>query len=213
MSLVLLGFSVVITLLYVATILGLEAGTGTRIGAYIDFLWVSTPTMFSGVLIALLGVRFWPFSRFSGTLTSMGDFLYFLPPAFVLALYPMAILSRIATAEARQVGDSTYICAARGLGLPESRIIAKYVLKNTLVPVLAAFANQIPILFTGAFIVEAIFSIPGVGSLLLRSLLQRDFPMLEGIVILNGLVVLAVYLVVEALYPLVDPRIGARHAA
>lgn len=211
-SLLLLGFSAIVVLLYVSTIFGIEASTGTRVGTYADFLWVSTPTMFSGVLIALLSVRFWPFSRFSGALTSVGDYLYFVPPAFVLALYPMAILSRIATAEARQVGNATYIRAARALGLTEFRIVSKYVLKNISVPVLTAFANQIPILFTGAFIVEAIFSIPGVGSLLIRSLLQRDFPMLEGLVILNGLVVLTVYLLVEAVYPLVDPRIGSKHA-
>src|SRR2546427_4509490 len=124
----------------------------------------------------------------------------------------MAILSRIATAEARQVGNATYIRAARALGLPEFTVVSKYVLKNILVPVLAAFANQIPILFTGAFIVEAVFSIPGIGSLLVRSLLQRDFPMLEGIVILNGLVGLLVYSGVETAYPLVDPRIGSSRA-
>ena len=211
-SLVLLASSFSLMMVYLVGVIVAEALLGAGVGDRLDFLWMSTPTMFSGVLVALLSGRFYPFSTFSGSFDRIEEFLYFLPPAFVLALYPMAILSRIVREEMRTIGRSTYIQTARALGLPEGKILAKYVLKNALVPFLAAMSNQIPILFTGAFVVEVIFSIPGIGSILIRSLLQRDFPMLEGIVILNGLVVLAVYLAVEAIYPIVDPRIRGAHA-
>ena len=119
----------------------------------------------------------------------------------MLALYPMAILSRIFKEEMRRINRSQFVLAARSRGLSKWEVLRKHVLKNALIPFLAALTNQIPIL------VEIIFSIPGIGSLLIKSLLQRDFPMLEGIVIFNGSVVILVYLLFELAYPLIDPRI------
>ena len=78
-----------------------------------------------------------------------------------------------------------------------------------MVPVVAALSAQLPMLFTGAFIVEAIFSIPGTGTLLIRALLQRDMPMLQAIVLLNGCVVLAAQFLMQILLPLLDPRARA----
>jgi peptide/nickel transport system permease protein len=211
-SLTLIGISLTLILIYVAWSVAMTAIRANSLCNYVDFLWVSLPTLFSGICIALLAVNYYPFTSFSGNFSGIEDYLYFLPAAFVLALYPMAILSRIVRAEIEKVEASLYILAARAMGLSEVRIISRHVLKNILVPFLAAFSNQIPILFTGTFIVEVIFSIPGIGSLLIRSLLERDFPMLEGIVVLNGLVVILVHWLVEATYPLIDPRIRVRHA-
>lgn len=211
-SLLLLGFGFALIGVYLVAVLGAESLLRRPVGDYLDFLWVSTPTLFSGVLVALLSIRFYPFTTLSGTFDQLEDYLYFLPPAFVLALYPMAILSRIVRGEIGTIKQSMYIRTARALGIPERTILSKHILKNALVPLLAALSNQLPILFTGAFIVEVIFSLPGIGSLLIKSILQRDFPMLEGIVILNALVVLLVYLAVEAVYPFVDPRIRDAHA-
>jgi peptide/nickel transport system permease protein len=210
-SLILLACSFSLSFIYLVGVIVAELLLRRPVGDYLDFLWVSTPTLFSGVLVALLSIRFYPFTTFSGTFDRMEDYLYFLPPAFVLALYPMAILSRIVRGEIRTIERSMYIRTARAFGIPERTILSKHILKNALVPFLAAFSNQIPILFTGAFIVEVIFSLPGIGSLLITSILQRDFPMLEGIVILNSLVILLVYLAVEAIYPFVDPRIRDAH--
>jgi peptide/nickel transport system permease protein len=210
-SLTLIGMSLSLTLIYVSWSVGMASTRANSLCNYIDLLWVSLPTLFSGVGIALLAVNYYPFSSFTGNFNGIEDYLYFFPAAFVLALYPMAILSRIVRAEIKKVEASLFILAARAMGISEGRIIYRHVLKNVLVPFLAAFSNQIPILFTGTFIVEIIFSVPGIGSLLIRSLLERDFPMLEGIVILNGLVVILVHLLVEAVYPLVDPRIRIGH--
>jgi len=205
-SLTLLGVTLVLVVVYVGGVIALDRWAGGRVGASLDFVWISTPTMFSAVIIALLSGRYWPFSRFSGA-GGLGDLLYLLPPAFVLALYPMATLSRLAAAELRRVGTAPYIRTVRALGVPETTVVGKYMLRNAVVPLLAGLANQLPILFTGAFVVEAVFSVPGLGSLLVRSLLQRDLPMLEGIVVVNTFVVLAVYVAAEAVYPLADPRI------
>lgn len=210
-SLLLIGLSLTLTLSYLGVVIGISSIGASKLCDNLDFLWVSMPTLFSGVAVALLSVNYYPYSTFSGGFEGIEDYLYLLPAAFVLALYPMAILSRIVRGEIRKIDASLYILAARASGLSEFSILGRYVMKNVLVPFLAAFSNQIPILFTGTFIVEIIFSIPGIGSLLIRSLLQRDFPMLEGIVIINGLVVIMIHWLVEAIYPLVDPRIKARY--
>ena len=175
---------------------------------FINFLFVSTPTFFSGLVVALIAYRYLPVYSFSGSFNSVRDYFYFVPPAFVLALYPMAILSRILAKELDKVLTNQYILAARAFALPERMIFYKYALRNAAVPYLAAFSNQLPMFFTGAFIVEIIFSIPGVGSLLVRSILQQDFPMIEGIIILNGIIFIMINLFFEMLYPLIDPRIN-----
>lgn len=212
-TLPLIVFSLIIAMVYVGVSIAVEAIGLRKSGELVDFLWVTMPTMFSGLLVALLAAYYYPFTSFSGAFTRMSDYLYILPPAFVLALYPMAVLSRIIRGEIRKIRQSQFILAARARGLSEWEIHRKHILKNALIPFLAALSNQIPILFTSTFIVEIIFSIPGIGSLLVRSLLQRDFPMLEGIVILNGMVVILVYMVFEMIYPLVDPRIKVSRAA
>jgi len=211
-TLALIAISLALTLVYVGMIVIFEAFNVVIAGKVFDFIWVSLPTMFSGLLIALLSAHFYPFTHFSGLLDRWADFLFLLPPAFVLALYPMAILSRIIRAEICRVKQSQFVLAARANGLSRRAVLFLHVLRNAIIPMLAALANQIPMLFTSTFIIEIMFSIPGIGSLLIRSLLQRDFPMLEGIVILNGLVVILVYMVFELLYPIIDPRIKSAHA-
>jgi ABC-type dipeptide/oligopeptide/nickel transport system permease component len=119
----------------------------------------------------------------------------------------MAILSGILKEEMHSVLGSPYITAEKSLGFPEVMILLKYGLKNTLIPLLSALSNILPILLTGAFIVEIIFSIPGVGSILVKSILEQDFPMLECTVIVNGAFFVIVNLGFEFLYPIVDPRI------
>jgi len=178
----------------------------------INFLFISTPTFFSGVIIAIFVFLFYPFTSFSGAIHSIADILYLLPPAFILALYPMAILARILKQEIEKINKSTFITAARAFGFSETQIRLRHSIRNALVPFIAALSNQLPMLFTGAFIIEIIFSIPGVGSLLIKSILHKDFPMLEAVVILNGLQFIGINLMFEFLYPVIDPRIRSADA-
>ena len=96
------------------------------------------------------------------------------------------------------------------MGISEWSIFWKHKMKNSLIPLLSILGSQLPALLTGAFIVEIIFSIPGIGSLLIASVLQRDLPMLRGLVIINGAMVIAIQAAVELSYPLVDPRMARR---
>jgi peptide/nickel transport system permease protein len=124
----------------------------------------------------------------------------------------MAILARILKQEMRKLNDSPFVVCARAQGLSELRIRFKHILKNAMIPLLAALSNQLPMLFTGAFIVEIIFSLPGIGSLLIKSILQKDFPMLECIIILNGILFVLINLIFETLYPVIDRRIVKQYA-
>ena len=205
-SLVLVGLTLAFVVLYVTAASASAFLLRTRLPGYLDFLCVSMPSMFSGVLIGLAAVTYLPVTSFSGRFQSLGDLLFFVPPAVALALYPMAILSRVLRAEVRRLSAAPFIVAARAAGYPEWRILCPRILKNALPPVVAALSAQLPMLFTGAFIVEAIFSIPGTGTLLIRALLQRDMPMLQSIVLVNGCAVLAAQFLMQLLLPLLDPR-------
>jgi ABC-type dipeptide/oligopeptide/nickel transport system permease component len=119
----------------------------------------------------------------------------------------MGILGRIARTQITQVSTAEFVRAARARGLSNGMVLRSYVIRNSLVPLLAAFGNQLPLLLTSTFVVEVVFSVPGVGALLLKSVLERDLPMLEGIVIATSLFTIVVNVALEALYPFIDPRI------
>jgi peptide/nickel transport system permease protein len=210
-SLVLVTLSLFFTLFYILFVISSSKNINRGI-EIVNFMLVSTPTFFSGIVIAILTFSLYPFTTFSGGFQSSADLLYMLPPAFVLALYPMAILARILKQEIEKLNNSSFVVCARAQGLSELRIRFKHILKNALIPLLAALSNQLPMLFTGAFIVEIIFSLPGIGSLLIKSILQKDFPMLECIIILNGILFVLINLIFETIYPIIDRRIIKQYA-
>lgn len=185
---------------------------GSRIGEFIDFICVSLPTLFAAIVVALISIVYYPYTRFSGNLQGLQDWLYLIPPAFVLALYPMGILGRIIRIQIQELSQAHYTRSALALGLSQWRIRISYVLRNAVIPLLATWGNQLPLLLTSTFVVELVFSVPGLGALLLRSVLERDFPMMEGIVIVTSLFVLCTYLIIDIIYPLADPRIQNSHA-
>jgi len=177
-----------------------------QLGRGFDFLASSVPVFFSGILVAILTVRFYPVTSFSGE-RFFEDGLYLLPPALVLALYPMAILSKILLQEYENQKNALYVMSGSALGFSPCFIRFKALGKNLLVPLLSAFSSLFPMYITGAFIVEIIFSIPGISSLIVSAIMQQDFPMLKAAIVVNGLVFAVVNLGVECLYPLIDPRI------
>jgi ABC-type dipeptide/oligopeptide/nickel transport system permease component len=173
----------------------------------VDFSISSLPIFFTGVLVALVSYYFSSVSHFSGTLRTLDDWIYLVPPAMVLSFYPMAILSGVLKKELNLVLRSSYITAEKAWGFSEPKILFGYALRNAILPFLSSLSNILPMLLTGAFIVEIIFSVPGIGSLLLKSITEQDFPMLEGIIIINGVYFVLLNFVFECLYSLVDPRV------
>lgn len=172
--------------------------------AWMHLTFISTPTFFSSVMLALLFGYWLPIFPLSGY---AGGLYYLILPGIVLALYPAATLTKVLDDSISNVLKQPYIRAAQSFGFSKHRIFFKYVLRNALIPWISILTNQMAILFAGAFIVENVFSLPGLGQLVVKSILRKDYPMLQGIVILNGALFILLSIGTDIAYLLVDPRI------
>ncbi|MBM3531361.1 MAG: ABC transporter permease subunit [Alphaproteobacteria bacterium] len=131
-------------------------------------------------------------------------------PAIVLATFPLAVIARMTRSSMLEVLNDDYVRTARAKGLPGWRVVNVHALRNALIPVITVIGLQISVLVTGAVMTETIFSWPGVGKWLLEGVYRRDYPVVQGGVLLLALMVVAVNLLVDLLYGVVNPRI--RHA-
>lgn len=131
-------------------------------------------------------------------------------PAGVLGLLFIALVVRVTRAAMADVLGEDYIRAARGRGLSERRILFRHGLRNALRPVVTVVTGQLGVVLTAAVLVETVFSWPGLGRLLLDSVLARDNPMLVGLLLLSSISVALANLAADVLYALVDPRISYR---
>lgn len=136
-----------------------------------------------------------------------GNLIRFLVPALILGVNSSAGLMRFTRTSMLDVLRKDYMRTARAKGLQESVMISRHALKNALIPVVTLIGLAIPLLLSGTVILESIFSLPGMGQLTLRSISQRDYPVLQAIVLFYALVVLLSNLVVDIAYGWLDPRI------
>lgn len=136
---------------------------------------------------------------------------YWVLPTVVLAARPGALLARQMRSSMLEVLRQDYIRTASAKGLTGTRVILRHALKNALLPVLTVLGNSFGYLLTGSFIVETLFSIPGIGYESVHSILARDYPVIQGVALLVASVFVAVNLLVDLLYVAVDPRV--RHEA
>jgi peptide/nickel transport system permease protein len=132
-------------------------------------------------------------------------------PAIALALPMMAIVMRMTRSAMLEVLDQDYVRTARGKGLPEQKVVTGHALRNAWIPIITVLGIQLGRLLGGAVIIEQIFGLPGVGSLFISAIGERDYPMVQGAVLMMGLLFIFVQLIVDVSYAYVDPRI--RHAA
>ncbi len=128
-------------------------------------------------------------------------------PTIVLGTQPLAIIARMTRSAMLEVLGEDYIRTARAKGLSAIRVIALHALRNALIPVVTVIGLQVGVLFTGAILTETIFSWPGVGKWLIEAISRRDYPVLQGGVLLLGLIVMAVNLLVDVTYGVINPRI------
>ena len=131
-------------------------------------------------------------------------------PVIVLGTNPLAIIARMTRSAMLEVLGEDYIRTARAKGLPRWRVIALHAFRNALIPVVTVIGLQVGVLFTGAILTETIFSWPGVGKWLIEAINRRDYPVLQGGLLLLGVVVMLVNLLVDIAYGVINPRI--RHA-
>jgi peptide/nickel transport system permease protein len=193
-------------------LVGIPTGmlAAVRVGTFWDsagklftLLGLSLPSFFVGLLMILL------FSVYLGWLPSSGSgtALHLIMPAFALGWYFAAAHMRLMRSSMLEVLGSEYIKLARLKGLPQALVIGKHALKNALTPVLTLAGINLVLMINVAVIVETVFAWPGVGRLLYEGVSFRDFPVVQGVVILGGVMIVGVNLLVDILYAVIDPRI------
>jgi len=221
-----LGFAAFVISMLLGVPLGmlsaLKVNTGwDNVGKAIALLGLSIPGFFVGlVLIIIFGVQ-------AGWLPVIGkgpsafvwsdpstwvtfwfqDWSYLAMPAFALGWYFSGAMVRITRSGMLDVLGSDYIKLVRLKGVPERMVMVKHALKNCMIPVLTLAGLNLLVMVNVAVVIEVIFNWPGVGQLLYDGLSNRDFPMVQGVVIMSGLFIVVLNFVIDALYGCVDPRI------
>jgi ABC-type dipeptide/oligopeptide/nickel transport system permease component len=131
-------------------------------------------------------------------------------PAVTLGAHLMAMLARMTRSSMLEVVGEDYVRTARAKGLPELAVIAKHALRNALVPVITVAGIQFGALLAGAIVTEKIYARPGLGTLLLDAITQRDWKVVQGVVIVIASSYVLVNILVDVAYALADPRIRNR---
>jgi dipeptide transport system permease protein len=128
-------------------------------------------------------------------------------PAVALGTIPLAVIARMTRSSMLEVLNEDYIRTARAKGLAPLRVVGLHALRNALIPVVTVIGLQVGALLSGAILTETIFSWPGVGKWLIESIRRRDYPVVQGGVLLAASIVMIVNLTVDVLYGLINPRI------
>jgi peptide/nickel transport system permease protein len=131
-------------------------------------------------------------------------------PAFTLGTIPIAIITRITRSEMLSMRSHDHVRTARAKGLPEWRVVLKHVLRNALIPVVTVIGLQLGLLLSGAVLTETIFSLPGLGRLMINAILARDYPVVQAAALLTAFLFVVVNLIVDLSYAWLDPRIRYR---
>jgi peptide/nickel transport system permease protein len=193
-------------------LIGIPSGilAAVRVGRFWDsagklfaLLGLSLPSFWVGLVLILV------FSVYLGWLPSSGSgtALHLIMPAFALGWYFAAAHMRLTRSSMLEVLGSEYIKLARLKGLPEVLVIAKHAFKNALIPVLTLAGINLVIMVNVAVVVETVFAWPGIGRLLYEGIAFRDFPVVQGVVIMGGAMIVVVNLLVDTVYAVIDPRI------
>ncbi|MBN1686221.1 MAG: ABC transporter permease, partial [Spirochaetales bacterium] len=144
----------------------------------------------------------------AGNFAAFADvFLHLLLPAITLGIVLSGVFVRLTRANMLDVLKSDYILAARARGIPERKVVYKHGLKNAFIPILTMLGLQFALLLANAILTETTFSWPGVARLLLERIYLRDYPTVQGVIVVFALIVSLISLIVDLLYALIDPRV------
>ncbi len=196
----------------IAVVIGMGAGTvaATRRNSVADYasmvvalLGICTPSFWLGLMLMwIFAVKF----RLLPT-SGRGDWRHLVLPGVTLGVGAAAIIARVTRSSLLEVLNQDYIRTARSKGLREQLVVYRHALKNALIPVVTVVGLEFGFLLAGAVITETVFAYPGVGRLLVDSIGFRDYPMVQGILLILALQFVMVNLGVDMLYAWLDPRI------
>ncbi|MBI4277608.1 MAG: ABC transporter permease [Armatimonadetes bacterium] len=195
-----------------AVLLGLTAGIISAVRHYssLDYavmamalFGISIPVFWLGLMLMLLfavKLHWVPAGGYSGPAS-------LVLPAVTLAAFSQAIIARMTRSSMLESLRQDYVRTARAKGLPQRTVVVRHALKNAMIPVITVVGLQFGTLLGGAVLTETTFAWPGIGRLLVNAISSRDYPMIQGIVILFAVTFTLVNLAVDLLYGYVDPRI------
>lgn len=195
-----------------ACVFGIPAGiiAAVRPYSWVDYLvtiaslfGISMPVFWLGIMLMIL---------FSVTLHwfpagGIGTWKHLVLPSITLAAFVVAFIARMTRSSMLEVLSQDYVTTARSKGLKETLIIIKHALKNALIPIITVVGLQFGLLLGGAVLTETVFAWPGIGRLIVDSILARDYAMIQGSILVFGLLYTLVNLLVDMIYAFVDPRI------
>jgi peptide/nickel transport system permease protein len=207
----------------IAVVLGISLGL---IAAYWHDTWVdrlvsvvaalglSMPSFWLGIcLIYLFAVR-WPVMPSGGFVEPWIDpgksFRHLLLPAFALGYLQSGLIARMTRASMLEALRGDFVRVARSKGVGEFRVVVKHAFRNALIPVLTVTGITLAVMFGGAVVIETVFTLPGVGRLLVNAVVRRDYPVVQGTLLVVAAWYVVVNIAVDVLYTVSDPRIRLR---
>lgn len=189
-----------------------------RIANTLAFVGFSLPTFFTGILFILIfsvTLDWLPFVyttdiKATGIHYALEMIRQAIMPVAVLGLFQAASMTRFVRSAMLDVIRLDYVTTARAKGLGQAKVIVKHVMRNAMIPVVTLIALQLPAVFGGAIVTEQIFRIPGIGSLLISSILSNDTPVVMAVTFVFACLVVLFNLIADVLYGWLDPRISLR---
>ena len=188
----------------------LGVATAAKRNSSVDFfsialaiVFASVPGFILGILLVMIFSVAWDVLPSGG----WGSPSHAVLPALALSLLPMAFIARITRSSVIEVLEEDYVRTARSKGMPPLVVHYRHVLRNALVPIITIIGAEAGALITGSFIIETVFSVPGIGRLFVQGIAQRDYGLITGMVLFYATVMTLVNLVTDLLYAAVDPRI------
>ena len=201
--------SVAITL---ACLFGIPAGiiSAVRPYSWVDYLvtlsalfGISMPVFWLGLMLVVLFSIMLKWLPAGGT----GRWQHVILPSITLAAFVVAFIARMTRSTLIETLSQDFTTTARSKGLPEKVVIVKHALRNALIPIITVVGLQFGLLLGGAVLTETVFAWPGLGRLIVDSILARDYPMIQGAILIFGLLYVFVNLIIDLVYAFVDPRI------
>jgi peptide/nickel transport system permease protein len=207
----------------IAVVLGLTLGLvaaywhdtwADRAVSAVAALGLALPSFWLGIcLIYLFAVR-WPVLPSGGFVEPWVDppasLRHLLLPAFALGYLQSGLIARMTRASMLEALRGDFVRTARSKGVAERRVVVKHALRNALIPILTVTGISLAVLFGGAVVIETVFTLPGVGRLLVNAVVRRDYPVVQGTLLLVAAWYVLVNIAVDVLYTVTDPRVRLR---
>ncbi|MEK5440550.1 MULTISPECIES: ABC transporter permease [unclassified Fredinandcohnia] len=177
----------------------------------ISLFGISVPSFLVGLFLILIfsvQLQWLPVAGYRPLSDGLGEHLrYLILPAIALGMMQAALIARMTRSSMLDVMKTNYIKTAKSKGLHPNKITFKHALRSAFIPILTVIGESFGTLITGAAVVETVFNIPGIGQLIVNSIERRDFPVIQGTVLMITVTYVLLNLVIDLLYGVVDPRV------